>query len=707
MASLRKLKLFKVIQTGTTEAILKALMDYLKGGKDPNIRDEVKGGTLLHLIVEHGDKFITGQTVSGVYMLVCKDIDIDAQDNLGETGLHKAMRIKGAYRIILALMRCGADTSIKNNDGLTAEEILLKERPDGWEENLHWYNKFKPGLWQALQGDNPDRKQVEHLLKKWCRVTTVKNGEVTSMKFLVKDDIHKVDLLQLLEKYENTNELALATTAGMGFIVRMWVKQGIISNMDVNTKDHSYQYNFRGYPECPRPVVAASWESNNFEAVDVIMELNPNTRVLWTPGPESTNPPKPVFFQILCGVGAPYDERIVHRVLSGSDLSARDNQGQTILHLAVSTNQPDSIVKFILNKGIDIAARDCQGRTARDLAEKLKCPRYMKLIDDYVIKLIKDKKFEPIEKLILHNYDHLLDITDGTRTLVDVAKKSSTRNIYEVVKLTAPIQAYVRRVFQSVDDGSLNDLKKLLSCKRYGDIRDRCGRTVLHRAILKQQENMVTFILEDFPEIVNSRDSLDRTPLHYAHLFTDNTDILNLLMKSEADPKLWDANGLTPNDYKRDVCGSQKFTRLQKELREFDLNVYLSETDFETTFKSAISNGDLETVKSLVQGLKGFGEVTRYSSALFDCLDSRSLEIAKYLILNGFDTNVQKQYNKCDPNDPMCCMGECGHHPTSLEQRARELKLEDISKMIHAASNGKFVQFLYSENRETRSGVST
>ena len=85
---------------------------------------------------------------------------------------------------------------------------------------------FLLGLWQALQGDNPDRKQVETLLKNWCRVTTVKNGQVTSMKFLVKDDIHKVDLLQLLEKYENTNELALATTAGMGFIVRMWVKQG-------------------------------------------------------------------------------------------------------------------------------------------------------------------------------------------------------------------------------------------------------------------------------------------------------------------------------------------------------------------------------------------------------------------------------------------------------------------------------------------------
>lgn len=105
MSSLRKLKLYKIIQTGTTEAILKALMDYLKSGKDPNVRDEISGGTLLHLIVEHGDRFITGQTVSGVYMLVCKDIDIDAQDNMGETGLHKAMRIKGGFRIIMALMR--------------------------------------------------------------------------------------------------------------------------------------------------------------------------------------------------------------------------------------------------------------------------------------------------------------------------------------------------------------------------------------------------------------------------------------------------------------------------------------------------------------------------------------------------------------------------------------------------------------------------
>lgn len=684
--SLRKLKLFKIIQNGTTEAILKALMDYLKGGKDPNIRDDVTGGTLLHLIVEHGDRFITGQTVSGVYMLVCKDIDIDAQDNRLETGLHKAMRIKGGYRIIMALMRCGADSSLKNIDGYTAEELIEAEKPDGWEENLHWYRKFHPGLWCALKCDIPDRKVVEKLLKNWCRVTTVKGGKVTSMKFLVQNDIHKVDLLRMLEKYENTNELALATTAGMGFIVRMWIKQGIITNMDVNAKDYGYQYHYKEYPASPRPVIAASWESNNYEAVDVIMELKPDTRVLWTP--DSKNPPKPVFFQVLCGLGAPYDEKITQRVLKGSDLTARDNTGQTILHVAVSTKQSESTFKLLLTCGVDIAARDYHGRTARDLAEKLNSPNYVKYIDEHVIKLVKTKEFDQIEKLILHSYDHILDIREAHRTLSDIAKSASTKNIYDIIRLTAPIQEYMRRVFRAVDDGLVDKVKELLACKRYGDIRDRCGRSLLHRAFLKRRNDVAIYIMQTVPAVINSRDSLDRTPLHYAHIFIENPDILNMLTQL-ADPNLYDAYGFTPNDYKKSVCGNQKYQKLQKEIADFDLNVYLSETDFETTFKRAISSGDLETVKSLVTGLKTYGDVSRYSSTLFDCLDNRAVDIAKFLILNGFQTDVYKQYNKCDPNDPMCAMMECGHTMTSLKERAQELKLEDISRMIDAASNGK------------------
>jgi len=94
-----------------------------------------------------------------------------------------------------------------------------------------------------------------------------------------------------------------------------------------------------------------------------------------------------------------------------------------------------------MNYGAGIAARDCQGRTARDLAVKLGKLNYSKCIDEFIIKLVKDKKFDDIENLILQGYDHLLEVTDSSnRTMVDIAKKFGNRQIYEVVKLSAAIQ---------------------------------------------------------------------------------------------------------------------------------------------------------------------------------------------------------------------------------------------------------------------------
>ena len=40
---------------------------------------------------------------------------------------------------------------MRNKEGKTAEDILLTEKPEGWQEMLHWYRKFKPGTasWEA------------------------------------------------------------------------------------------------------------------------------------------------------------------------------------------------------------------------------------------------------------------------------------------------------------------------------------------------------------------------------------------------------------------------------------------------------------------------------------------------------------------------------------------------------------------------------
>lgn len=103
--NLRKTKLYKTISSGSPDAVMKSLWDYLKSGKDVNIRDEESGGTLLHLLVDYGERFCEPDTIQAIYMMVCKDIDIDARDTDGETALHKVMRKKGTYRIMMAIIR--------------------------------------------------------------------------------------------------------------------------------------------------------------------------------------------------------------------------------------------------------------------------------------------------------------------------------------------------------------------------------------------------------------------------------------------------------------------------------------------------------------------------------------------------------------------------------------------------------------------------
>ena len=36
------------------------------------------------------------------------------------------------------------------------------------------------------------------------------------------------------------------------------------------------------------------------------------------------------------------------------------------------------------------------------------------------------------------------------------------------------------------------------------------------------------------------------------------------------------------------------------------------------------------------------------------------------------------QYDKCDSNDPMCAMLECGHSPKSFQEIAKQMKCQKV-----------------------------
>lgn len=84
----------------------------------------------------------------------------------------------------------------------------------------------RAGLYRAVTAANPDVRLIERLLRSWCRVTVVKNKKVVDLKAVAQQNLHHINILRLLEKYENTNEMAMAFLASGAMLVRQWIKQG-------------------------------------------------------------------------------------------------------------------------------------------------------------------------------------------------------------------------------------------------------------------------------------------------------------------------------------------------------------------------------------------------------------------------------------------------------------------------------------------------
>ncbi|GFN80508.1 acyl-CoA-binding domain-containing protein 6 [Plakobranchus ocellatus] len=562
---------------------------------------------------------------------------------------------------------------------MTAEEILLHERPAGHEEMLHWYNKFRPGLWRALQKDKPDLRVVERLLRSWCGLKTVKNGQVVNMKSLVQDDAQKLPILVLLEKYEHTTKLALALLGGLGYTVRQWVKKGRLQNCDVNTRDITYQVRYPDFPESSQPLVAAVWETNNYDAVKALLDLGPDTGQLYYT--DKNIIPWPASFQLFRSPKRPKDFKIIHRVLKATDMSLKNARGQTLLFQAIETEESLATVSIMLEEGVNIAARDNKGRTARDFALKLGRSRYAKAIDNHVIQLVRGRKFPQMEQMLLDGYDNVKNIMDPMgRSLEDIAKRFSSEQVYELVRQADAIKQYAQKVFRAVEEGSHDDLHKLLSCRKYGGVRDQCGRVPLLRAVLRRRRGLVMKLVTMCPFTLNMRDSLGRSVLHYANLFMD---MLEMLETHGADPHLEDNVGRTPKMYSRLISGPKEFSRLQREALDADLDIYIYNTNFEEAFHQAMKKGDLRTIRLLVAGLKENGDVSRFSYLLFGCVDLCRENIALYLLNAGLSFDIWKRYVKCDPSSLVCSSTHSYHPLKSLKQRAMETGCTRVVQFIN------------------------
>ncbi|KAK6180359.1 hypothetical protein SNE40_012530 [Patella caerulea] len=684
--SLKDSVLYKTIMTGDLATLIPVLRDYSESGQSFFLEDPDNGETLIHHIVNHGEKYCEPRTVSLIYLFAYAPFDLDKPNINGDTALHLAVRKKGAYRILIALIRCGADPEVKNNEGKTPEDILIKDRPSGWEEMLHWLNKFKPGLYRAVTAEKPDKKLIERLLRYWCRLTMVKNSKIINLKCIAHSKHHQLDLVYLLEKYENTIEFAMALLSGKVCVLKSWKGQDLWNTIDINTKDYSYQKYYKGYPEEPQPLLAAVWEINSIETIEYLMSLNPDTNVLFSGMPNCE--PKPLFFHLM-GAHAP-DPAITKKILKGCDMNYRAYHGQTVLHEAILHDVTEDVFKHILNLGANVASRDRYGQTARNLAVSLNKLTYARLIDEHVLQAVRECNVSKIESLVLAAYDFIINISDKQgQTAGDISKKKSSKQLKDVIEKVSRTQEYIKKLHAVTDKGSIGVTKKLLAvCKRMAVALDKCGRNVLHHAVLHRHIELVLYISKEFPSTLNAKDNLGRSPFHYAYLFLPCDKIIKHMEANGADGMIQDYAGFIPSDYLKSGCHTTN--QRIKEIVEFDLDVYIVETSLEKNFLTAIKNGDLRTVEKLTAGLKEFGGgFCRFSKMLFDCLDYGQWHIANYLITIGFNTEIWKQYEHCSPDDPLCAMMECNHGMTSFAQRVHQIKAIEVHALLEQRNKNK------------------
>jgi hypothetical protein len=220
------------------------LLHCLQRGDDVRRRDEEFGTTYLHVLVSNADSVTEVKYVPMVYLLSNAGVEVNVSDYRGRTAFEMVLG-KMLSDMMVALARVGADFG-PDDRMLMADTHSLFET-----EMLHWYKKFEPGLWKAVEENNA--AVVTMLLNSWCRVRIAKDG-VSLIRSARENGSNRV--AYMLEEQRATMEFVHAALAGDE---RRMVDLVDNKNIDLQTRDESYAPNCLSpsQPRSLRETVAA------------------------------------------------------------------------------------------------------------------------------------------------------------------------------------------------------------------------------------------------------------------------------------------------------------------------------------------------------------------------------------------------------------------------------------------------------------------
>jgi len=366
---------------------------------------------------------------------------------------------------------------------------------------------------------------------------------------------------------------------------------------------------------------------------------------------------------------------------NGSDVNARDGEGETPLYVAAKWGGHVEVARFLIAHKADVNARDNDGKTplwsaaagghtnlivlllengadvnAQD--KNRNCPLSGAIMNNRygVVPLLLSHGANPtvsdlsgnsmLDRAALQGSpalaESLLPYFNDTNAAKYLSKAFSAAFQFAHMDVAVPISISALRfeshsIHEAAFKGNTEEILSHISSEPDSlNAKDFLGLTPLHRAAQAGQGAVVKLLLAK-GAAVDSTDQDGNTPLHWA-VFTGQSNIVEMLIQNRAD---LDAKS-TGEKSALHLAVQQGFLPLSQMLLQAGANPNIATKYGETPMCIAVAAGDVAAVKLLLAYKADFN-VNRYGDGLFHIWaeESANLGIADLLLANDCDVNAK------------------------------------------------------------------
>ena len=370
------------------------------------------------------------------------------------------------------------------------------------------------------------------------------------------------------------------------------------------------------------------------------------------------------------------------RLLSDREADEKDQEGNTLLHLAIDTGDED-IIRLVVESGGSLLEKNGRGETAYQLAERRRGQQRQKdnsTVWSYLVAVyagdhvtvkthlcqdvsVRDKGFSGNTGLHAACRAGQTDIADLLIQLgadVNIKNKDHHTPLYyayqssspSLVSLLVKSGSEVSRVHQTVLQGDADALRTLI--QQGADVKQqdpsmKCS--LLHVACLMGHHDLVTCLVQQGAQ-VSAVDGGSCTPLHLA-CGQGDTQIVQYLITHRAGVNVVNSDKVTPLH----IACSKGHTEIAKYLITHKACVNVVNSDKVTPLHIVCSKGHTEIAKYLITQGADVNVVNSDKDTPLHIACSKGLtEIAKCLISQGADVNVVNR-KKVTPLHIACSKG--------------------------------------------------